>query len=31
MTTWLNRIAAWPKQIVSLACIVFVTLVGLVD
>jgi signal transduction histidine kinase len=31
MTTWHNRLDAWPKQIVALVCIVFVTLVGLVD
>ncbi len=31
MTSWLKRIDAWPKQIVALICIVWVTLVGLVD
>ena len=31
MTTWLKRLDAWPKQIVALICIVWVTLVGLVD
>ena len=31
MTTWFKRIDTWPKSIVALACIVFVTLVGLVD
>ena len=31
MTTWFKRFDAWPKQIVALVCIVFVTLVGLVD
>jgi signal transduction histidine kinase len=28
---WLKRFEAWPKQVVVLACIVFITLVGLID
>ncbi|HTA30219.1 MAG TPA: sensor histidine kinase [Candidatus Cybelea sp.] len=28
---WLKRFEAWPKQVVVLACIVFTTMVGLVD
>jgi len=31
MTSWLKRIDTWPKQIVALVCIWFITLVGLVD
>src|ERR1017187_10355217 len=31
MTNWFKRIETWPKPIVALVCIVFVTLVGLVD
>ena len=31
MTTWFKRFDAWPKQVVVLVCILFVTLVGLVD
>ena len=31
MTTRLKRLETWPKQIVVLVCIVFVTLVGFVD
>jgi signal transduction histidine kinase len=31
MTTWLKRLETWPKQVVVLVCIVFVTLVGFVD
>ncbi len=31
MMTWLKRFETWPKQVVVLACIVFVTLVGFVD
>ena len=31
MTTGLTEIATWPKQVVILACILFVTVVGLVD
>ena len=30
MTTGLTEIAAWPKQVVILSCILFVTSVGLV-
>jgi signal transduction histidine kinase len=31
MTIWLKRIDTWPKPMVALVCIVFVTLVGLAD
>src|ERR1017187_10041974 len=31
MTIWFKQLDAWPKSIVALVCIVFVTLVGLVD
>ena len=31
MNTGLQRIEAWPKQVVILCCVCFVTLVGLVD
>jgi signal transduction histidine kinase len=31
MMTWLQRFGAWPKEVVVLACILFVMLVGLVD
>jgi signal transduction histidine kinase len=31
MMMWLKRVEAWPKQVVILACIVFITLVGLAD
>jgi signal transduction histidine kinase len=31
MTTWFKQLDTWPKQIVALVCIWFVTLVGLVD
>ncbi len=31
MTTWLKRIEAWPRQIVVLVCVWFVTLIGFAD
>jgi len=31
MTNWLKPFDAWPKQIVILACILFVTVIGFVD
>ena len=31
MTTWFKQLDTWPKQIVALVCIWFVTLVGLVS
>ena len=31
MKAWLKRVEAWPKQVVVLACILFITLVGLMD
>jgi signal transduction histidine kinase len=31
MMTWLKRFDTWPKQVVILCCILFVTLVGFVD
>ena len=31
MMKWLKRIEAWPKQVVILACILFITLVGWLD
>lgn len=31
MMAWLNRVETWPGEVVVLACIIFVTFVGLLD